>query len=62
MKLLLSKPLLLTLIVGCSSKDKTFIERRDNCANVFRPHQVSFFDMNGDNKADMVYQGDGNEI
>ena len=29
MKRLLLAPLLLTLLVGCSSKDKTLIERRD---------------------------------
>ena len=28
----------------------------------FNTDQVNFFDMNGDNKADMVYQGDGNEV
>ena len=28
----------------------------------FDTDQVNFFDMNGDNKADMVYQGDGNEV
>ena len=28
----------------------------------FDTDQVSFFDMNGDGKADMVYQGDGNEV
>ncbi len=32
MKRLLFAPLLLTLLVGCSSTDKTFIERRDDCA------------------------------
>ena len=35
MKRLLLAPLLLTLIVGCSSKDKTYIERRDDCADLF---------------------------
>ena len=35
MKRLLLAPLLLTLIVGCSSKDKTYIERRDDCAAVY---------------------------
>ena len=35
MKRLLLVPLLLTLLVGCSSKDKTFIERRDDCAELF---------------------------
>ena len=35
MKRLLLAPLLLTLIVGCSSKDKTYIERRDDCADVY---------------------------
>ena len=34
MKRLLLAPLLLTLLVGCSSKDKTFIERRDDCAEL----------------------------
>ena len=34
MKRLLFAPLLLTLLVGCSSKDKTYIERRDDCANL----------------------------
>ena len=33
MKRLLFAPLLLTLLVGCSSKDKTLIERRDACAD-----------------------------
>ena len=33
MKRLLLAPLLLTLLVGCSSKDKTFYERKDECAN-----------------------------
>ena len=28
----------------------------------FDTDQVNFFDMNGDGKADMVYQGDGNEV
>ena len=28
----------------------------------FDTDQVKFFDMNGDDKADMVYQGDGNEV
>ena len=32
MKRLLITPLLLSLIVACSNKDKTFIERRDDCA------------------------------
>ncbi len=35
MKRLLFAPLLLTLVVGCSSTDKTLIERRDDCADVF---------------------------
>ena len=35
MKRSLFAPLLLTLLVGCSSKDKTYIERRDDCADVF---------------------------
>ena len=35
MKRLLLVPLLLTLLVGCSSKDKTFIERRDDCADAY---------------------------
>tara|TARA_B100000886_G_scaffold150609_1_gene102386 strand:- start:313 stop:561 length:249 start_codon:yes stop_codon:yes gene_type:complete len=35
MKRLLLAPLLLTLVVGCSTKDKTLIERRDDCADVF---------------------------
>ena len=40
MKRLLIAPLLLTLIVGCSNTDKsktdkTFIERRDACADFF---------------------------
>ena len=34
MKRLLLAPLLLTLLVSCSSKDKTFIERRDDCAEL----------------------------
>ena len=33
MKRLILAPLLLTLIAGCSSKDKTYIERRDDCAD-----------------------------
>ena len=33
MKRFLLVPLLLTLIVGCGSKDKTYIERRDDCAD-----------------------------
>ena len=33
MKRLLLAPLLLTLLVGCSSQDKTLIERRDDCAD-----------------------------
>tara|TARA_B100000989_G_C19282716_1_gene360974 strand:+ start:53 stop:295 length:243 start_codon:yes stop_codon:yes gene_type:complete len=35
MKRLLLAPLLLTLLVGCSIKDKTYIERRDDCADLF---------------------------
>jgi uncharacterized protein YcfL len=35
MKRLLLAPLLLTLLVGCSGKDKTLIERRDDCADVY---------------------------
>ena len=35
MKKILLLPLLLTLLVGCSGKDKTLIERRDDCADVF---------------------------
>jgi hypothetical protein len=35
MKRLLLAPLLLTLLVGCSTKDKTYIERRDDCADVY---------------------------
>ena len=35
MKRLLLAPLLLTLLVGCSSKDKSYIERRDDCADVY---------------------------
>ena len=35
MKRLLFAPLLLTLLVGCSIKDKTYIERRDDCADLF---------------------------
>tara|TARA_A100001388_G_C28533811_1_gene386886 strand:- start:86 stop:319 length:234 start_codon:yes stop_codon:yes gene_type:complete len=35
MKRLLLAPLLLTLVVGCSTKDKTLIERRDDCAETF---------------------------
>ena len=35
MKRLLLAPLLITLIVGCGSKDKTYIERRDDCADLF---------------------------
>ena len=34
MKRLLFAPLLLTLLVGCSIKDKTYIERRDDCADL----------------------------
>tara|TARA_B100001093_G_C26503477_1_gene874322 strand:+ start:331 stop:576 length:246 start_codon:yes stop_codon:yes gene_type:complete len=34
MKKILILPLLLTLIAGCSTKDKTFIERRDDCAEL----------------------------
>ena len=33
MKRLLFAPLLLTLITGCSFYDKTFQERRDDCAD-----------------------------
>ena len=33
MKHLLLVPLLLTLLVGCGNSDKTFIERRDDCAD-----------------------------
>ena len=32
MKRLLLAPLLLTLLVGCSSTDKTYRQRRDDCA------------------------------
>ena len=35
MKKILFLPLLLTLLVGCSGKDKALIERRDDCADVF---------------------------
>ena len=35
MKRLLLAPLLLTLLIGCSSKDKSYIERRDDCADVY---------------------------
>ena len=35
MKRLLLAPLLITLLVGCSSQDKTLIERRDDCADLF---------------------------
>ena len=34
MKRLLLAPLLLTLLVGCGNTDKTYIERRDDCADV----------------------------
>ena len=34
MKKILFLPLLLTLIAGCSNTDKTFIERRDDCAEL----------------------------
>ena len=34
MKKILFLPLLLTLIAGCSNTDKTYIERRDDCAEV----------------------------
>ena len=33
MKRLLLAPLLLTLLVGCGNIDKTFKERRDDCAD-----------------------------
>ena len=33
MKSILLAPLLFTLLFGCSSKDKTFLERRDDCAD-----------------------------
>ena len=33
MKKLFFAPLILILLVGCSSKDKTFLERRDDCAD-----------------------------
>ena len=33
MKRLLHAPLLLTLLVGCGNTDKTYIERRDDCAD-----------------------------
>ena len=32
MKRLLLAPLLLTLLVGCSSKNKTYIQRKNDCA------------------------------
>ena len=32
MKRLLFAPLLLTLLVGCSSKNKTYIQRKNDCA------------------------------
>ena len=35
MKRLLLAPLLLTLLIGCSSKDKIHIERRDDCADAY---------------------------
>ena len=35
MKKILLLPLFLTLLVGCSAKDKTYIERRDDCADVY---------------------------
>ena len=34
MKKILLLPLFLTLLVGCSTKDKTYIERRDDCADL----------------------------
>ena len=34
MKKILFLSLILTLLVGCSSKDKTYIERRDDCADL----------------------------
>ena len=34
MKKILFLPLLLTLLVGCSNTDKTFRERRDDCAEL----------------------------
>ena len=43
MKKILFLPLLLTLLVGCSSKDKTFIERRDDCAE-FIGHKITIED------------------
>lgn len=33
MKRILLAPLLFTLLLGCTSKDKTGFERRDDCAN-----------------------------
>ena len=33
MKKLFFAPMILILLVGCSSKDKTFLERRDDCAD-----------------------------
>ena len=35
MKRLLLSPLLFTLLVGCSNTDKTFRERRDDCADLY---------------------------
>ena len=35
MKRLLIAPLLISLVVGCSITDKTYQERRDDCADVF---------------------------
>ena len=34
MKKIIFLPVLLTFIVGCSSKDKTYIQRRDDCAEL----------------------------
>ena len=58
MKKILFLPLLLTLLVGCSSKDKTFIERRDDCADVVG-QKISLEDFI---KKHNLFLEEGNEI
>ena len=43
MKRLLLAPLLLTLLVGCSSKNKTYIQRKNDCA---RTMAINIFEIN----------------
>ena len=67
MKRLLLAPLLLTLIVGCGSKDKTYIERRDDCADFFskvitreefvKKHKIALKDERKISKKSKEYEG-----